>query len=57
MDGLVSSTWDTEGPGPTRRVYTIAEPGRTFLRDWSRKVRESLKLFEKLIQAVEEGGH
>lgn len=56
MDGLVTSTWDTEGPGPARRVYVVTELGRAFLREWSRSARENLKVVERLVQIIEEGG-
>ncbi len=56
MEGLVASFWDTEGPGPARRVYAITELGRAFLRDWSQKARKNLKMVERLMQIIEEGG-
>lgn len=56
MEGLVASSWDTEGPGPARRVYAITNLGRAFLRDWSQKARENLKMVERLIQIIEKGG-
>jgi poly-beta-hydroxybutyrate-responsive repressor len=30
--GLVTSHWDTEGSGPSRRVYKITPQGKEFLR-------------------------
>ena len=34
-DGMVSSTWDTSGQGPARRMYAITEAGETYLKLWA----------------------
>ena len=34
-DGLVSSSWDTSGQGPARRLYSITEAGEAYLRLWA----------------------
>ena len=33
-EGLVSSTWDEEAPGPAKRVYVITQSGRRVLAQW-----------------------
>lgn len=33
-DGLVSSTWDTDNPGPARRVYELTDEGLEYLETW-----------------------
>ncbi|MGI9112447.1 MAG: PadR family transcriptional regulator [Gaiellaceae bacterium] len=33
-DGIVSSRWDAELPGPARRTYTISDAGRQLLSAW-----------------------
>ena len=46
--GLVSSTWDTEAPGPARRVYEITAEGLEYLHAWAvelRRTRERLDRF------------
>jgi poly-beta-hydroxybutyrate-responsive repressor len=34
-EGMVSSTWDTSGQGPARRMYAITEAGETYLKLWA----------------------
>ena len=34
-DGMVSSTWDTSGQGPARRMYSITEAGEAYLGLWA----------------------
>jgi poly-beta-hydroxybutyrate-responsive repressor len=34
VDELVTSTWDTDGRGPARRVYQITNAGREYLDLW-----------------------
>ena len=34
-DGMVSSTWDTSGQGPARRMYAITEAGEAYLKLWA----------------------
>ena len=33
-EGLVSSTWDADAPGPAKRIYVITESGRRVLSQW-----------------------
>lgn len=33
--GLVTSSWQTDGNGPAKRTYTITEAGEQFLRAWA----------------------
>ena len=34
-EGMVSSTWDTSGQGPARRMYAITEAGEAYLKLWA----------------------
>jgi DNA-binding PadR family transcriptional regulator len=59
-DGLVCSSWDTEGGGAARRVYQITAEGLDCLHAWAvnmRRTRERLDRFlsdyETLFQAEE----
>jgi len=40
-DGLVRSSWDTEGRGPARRVYEITGEGLEYLHAWATKIRRT----------------
>ena len=50
-DGLVSSSWDTSGQGPARRLYSLTEAGEAYLRLWAGslgKYRRMMDLFVRL---------
>ena len=62
QEGLVRSSWDTEGRGPARRVYEITEEGVEYLHAWAvniRRTRERLDRFlaeyQTYFQSSEEG--
>ena len=40
-DGLVSSEWDDEAPGPSKRVYELSDEGRTLLDEWASALRDA----------------
>jgi DNA-binding PadR family transcriptional regulator len=47
-EGVVRSSWDTNGSGPARRVYELTERGTEYLHDWAlrlRQVRQNLDRF------------
>ncbi len=47
-EGVVRSSWDTNGSGPARRVYELTEQGTEYLHDWAlrlRQVRQNLDRF------------
>ncbi len=62
QEGLVRSSWDTEGRGPARRVYEITDEGLEYLHAWAvniRRTRERLDRFlaeyQAYFQSPEEG--
>lgn len=38
-DGIVQSSWDTEGQGPARRLYRVTSEGTEYLRAWAANIR------------------
>lgn len=63
QDGLVHSTWDTEGRGPARRVYEITEDGLEYLHAWAVNIRRTRERLERFLaeyrayfQSSEKGG-
>ena len=49
-EGLVSSSWDEEAPGPAKRVYVITESGRRVLAQWVeafKKIEQQIAAFTK----------
>lgn len=39
-DGMVSSTWDTSGQGPARRMYSITDAGEAYLKLWTSGIEQ-----------------
>lgn len=61
-DGLVRSSWDTEGRGPAKRVYEITEEGREYLHAWAVNIRRTRQRLDRFLaeyqtyfQSSEEG--
>jgi PadR family transcriptional regulator PadR len=52
-DGLVSSTWDTEVPGPARRVYEITPEGLEYLHAWAVEIRRTRQQLDRFLQEYE----
>ena len=41
QEGLVQSSWDTEGHGPARRVYELTAEGLEYLHAWAVNIRRT----------------
>src|SRR5919108_3770729 len=39
-EGLVSSEWSADLPGPTKRTYTLTDDGRAVLQEWLTSLEE-----------------
>jgi PadR family transcriptional regulator, regulatory protein PadR len=39
FEGIVQSSWDTDGVGPARRVYRLSSAGRRLLDQWAEQIR------------------
>lgn len=49
----VTSKWDTEGPGPARRIYRLTREGEDLIQSWAvavRRTKESLNAFLSLFE-------
>lgn len=55
IEGLVTSSWDIKDIGPARRVYSITDMGKSFLKTWVMNAKENLKIVEKIIKTIERG--
>src|SRR5262249_15458230 len=40
-DGLVSSEWQADAPGPAKRIYELTPEGRRLLDEWATALRHS----------------
>jgi poly-beta-hydroxybutyrate-responsive repressor len=52
-DELVTSSWDTEGHGPARRIYQITDAGREYLEWWVADVRKTRTRLERFLAEYE----
>jgi PadR family transcriptional regulator, regulatory protein PadR len=49
-EGLVSSTWDGDAPGPAKRIYVITDSGRRVLGQWVgafKKIEQQIAAFTR----------
>jgi poly-beta-hydroxybutyrate-responsive repressor len=52
--GWVTSHWDTEGAGPSRRVYRITGQGEEYLRDWVGELGEMRETLDRFVEVYSE---
>ncbi len=52
--GFVASTWDTEGGGPSRRVYQLSAEGDQYLAWWIDGLRRTRSVLDRFLEAYEE---
>jgi PadR family transcriptional regulator PadR len=52
--GLLTSTWDTEGSGPPRRVYQLTAQGNQYLAQWVADLRETDRVLHGFFDAYDE---
>lgn len=50
-EGLVTSNWNTQGPGPPRRVYHLTPRGDEYLAHWVGGLRETMQALESFLNA------
>ena len=53
QDDLVTSTWDTNGHGPARRVYQLTDAGREYLEWWAADIRKTRVQLEQFLAEYE----
>ena len=52
-DGLVTSSWDTNGRGPARRVYQLTDAGREYLEWWTDDIRKTRAQLDQFLAEYE----
>jgi poly-beta-hydroxybutyrate-responsive repressor len=50
-NGHVTSSWDTTGPGPARRLYTLTPSGHEHLAEWVDVMAEIVSSLGSLVKA------
>jgi DNA-binding PadR family transcriptional regulator len=52
-DGLVRSSWDTEGKGPARRLYQVTPEGVEYLHAWAINIRCTRERLDRFLAEYE----
>ena len=47
--GMVTSTWDTVGPGPARRCYSLTKEGVTHLLEWAQLIEKRRQEMDRFL--------
>jgi poly-beta-hydroxybutyrate-responsive repressor len=53
-EGLVKSTWITEGPGPAKRLYEVTPLATDLLGTWVKEVEKSIERLENFLVRLKE---
>ncbi len=54
-EGIVTSEWSADLPGPAKRTYALTDAGRRLLDSWAAALREAREDIEAFLQRYEEG--
>ena len=52
-EGLVLSSWDTEGKGPARRLYKVTSEGIEYLHTWTINIRFTRNRLDRFLAEYE----
>jgi DNA-binding PadR family transcriptional regulator len=55
-DGIVTSEWQDDAPGPTKRIYELTDDGRRLLDGWAKALRANQELVSSFLDRYEKGG-
>jgi len=53
QEGLLRSTWDTEGKGAARRLYEVTSEGVEYLHAWAVNIRQTKERLERFLTEYE----
>jgi poly-beta-hydroxybutyrate-responsive repressor len=56
-EGLVSSEWSAELPGPAKRTYELTDEGRRLLDRWAEALRRAQETIGTFLERYEGGEH
>ena len=49
-EGFIKSRWDTDDPGPAKKIYSITDEGLELLSSWVSEIKERKKTFELFLK-------
>jgi PadR family transcriptional regulator, regulatory protein PadR len=52
-DGLVTSEWSADLPGPAKRTYELTEAGTRLLDQWAESLREARRVLDEFLDRYE----
>jgi poly-beta-hydroxybutyrate-responsive repressor len=50
MAGMVVSRWDTTGPGPAKRCYSLTKEGEQHLIEWAQLIEKRRSEMDRFLQ-------
>lgn len=48
--GFIKSKWETDEPGPAKKIYSITDEGMKLLSSWVKEIKERRKTFELFLK-------
>jgi PadR family transcriptional regulator PadR len=54
-EGVVTSEWSAELPGPAKRTYELTDEGRALLDRWAESLREAQGVLSSFLERYGEG--
>src|SRR6266567_4221888 len=54
-EGIVTSEWDRELPGPAKRTYALTPAGQRVLDKWAEALRRAETVIDGFLQRYDEG--
>jgi PadR family transcriptional regulator len=55
-DGIVTSEWHDDAPGPSKRIYELTDDGRRLLDGWAEALRANQGRISSFLDRYEKGG-
>lgn len=55
QNGYIRSGWDTDEPGPARRVYTLTKDGERHLAEWAQVLAKVASSMARFVRRVSSG--
>jgi PadR family transcriptional regulator PadR len=56
QEGIVTSEWSADLPGPAKRTYELTEAGSRLLDRWAEALRRSQAVVDGFLERYEQGG-
>jgi PadR family transcriptional regulator, regulatory protein PadR len=54
-EGVVTSEWSAELPGPAKRTYELTDEGRALLDRWAESLRDAQEVLSSFLERYEQG--